>query len=83
MAATEVDNYFKSVTESSGHVFCTDIISSRFLLRPFDVTITSNMLFVRSLKQFVLNGVLDVIFHSSWNYFFVHSRDLIFGHRHR
>ena len=38
---------------------------SRFLLRPFDVTATSNLLFVHSFMQFQLKCVRDVISHLS------------------
>ena len=38
------------------------ISSSRFLLRPGNVTTTSNLLFVHSLMQFQLKCVCDVIF---------------------
>ena len=37
---------------------------SRFLLRPYDVTIISNLLFVHSFMQFLLKCVCDVIFRS-------------------
>ena len=44
--------------------------SSRFLLRPYDVTTTSNLLFVHSFMQFELKCVCDVIFRSYWSEFF-------------
>ena len=46
-------------------------ISSRFLLRPYDVTTTSNLLFVHSFMQFQLKCVRDVIFCSQWSEFFL------------
>ena len=50
--------------------------SSQFLLRPCDVTTTSNLPFVHSFMQFQLNCLRDVIFRSWWSeFFFVHSRD--------
>ena len=58
---------------SSGYVFF--ISSSRFLLRPDDVTTTSNLLFVHSFMQFQLKCVRDVIFALKGASFFVHSRD--------
>ena len=70
-----------SLNCTSGLVLlCLFISSSRFLLRLYDVTITSNLLFVHSFMQFHLNCVLDVIFHSQWIDFFVDLRDLVFGH---
>ena len=54
---------------------CFFISSSRFLLRPDDVTTTSNLLFVHSFMQFQLKCVRDVIFALSGASFFVHSRD--------
>ena len=52
---------FESVPEVFRLCF---ISSSRFLLRPNDVTTTSNLLFVHSFMQFQLNCVRDVIFRS-------------------
>ena len=40
------------------------ISSSQFLLRPYDVTTTTNLLFVHSFMQFQLKCVRDVIFRS-------------------
>ena len=40
------------------------ILSLRFVLRPYDVTITANLPFVHSFMQFQLNCVRDIIFHS-------------------
>ena len=54
------------------------ISSSRFLLRPYDVTTTSNLLFVHSFMQFQLNCVRDVIFRSWWSEFFCSFAWLIF-----
>ena len=51
---------------SSGYVF---ISSTRFLLRPYDVTAPSNLLSVHSFMQFQLNCVCDVIFHCQWSEF--------------
>ena len=65
---------------TSGRVLLCFFSSSIFLLRPHDVTTTSNLLFVHSFMQFKLRCVLDVIFHSQWSEFFVHSRDQDFGH---
>ena len=54
-----------SLNCTSGLVLlCFFISSSRFLLRPYDVTTTSNLLFVHSFMQFQLNCVRDVIFYS-------------------
>ena len=39
-------------------------LSSRFLLRPYDFTTTSNILFVQSFMQFKLNCARNVIFHA-------------------
>ena len=48
------------------------LISSRFLLRPYDVTITSNLLFVYLFMQFQLNCMRDVIFtHSGESFLFI------------
>ena len=54
-------------------------ISSRLLLRPYDVTTSSSLLFAHSFVQFQLNCVHDVIFHSLKSEFFVHSRVEGFG----
>ena len=43
------------------------ISSTRFLLQQYDVTKTSNLLFVHSVIQFQLKCVRDVIFHSYWS----------------
>ena len=56
------------------------ISSSRFLLRPYDVTTISNLLFVHSFIQFQLKCVCDVFFALSGASFFVHSRGWTFGH---
>ena len=47
------------------------ITSLRFLLRPYDVTITSNLLFVHLFMQFQLKCVFDIIFCSLWSEFFL------------
>ena len=49
--------YFESFPE----FFRLFFISSRFLLRPYDVTTTSYLLFIHSFMQFQLNCVRDVI----------------------
>ena len=64
-----------SLNCTSGLVLlCFFISSSQFLLRPYDVTTTSNLLFVHSFMQFQLNCVRHF-----WllveRVFFVHSRD--------
>ena len=45
-------------------LLCFFISSSRFLLRPYDVTTTSSLLFVHSFMQFELKCVCEVIFRS-------------------
>ena len=53
---------------TSGRVLLCFFISSS---RPYDVTTTSNLLFVHSFMQFQLNYVRNVIFCSSWSEFFL------------
>ena len=55
-----VNENFFNCTSTVPAVF---FILSRFLLSVYDVTLTSNVLFVHSFMQFQLNCVLDVIFH--------------------
>ena len=56
---------FNSLDCISGLVLlCFFISSSRFLLRPYNATTTSNLLFVHSFMQFQLKCVRDVIFRS-------------------
>ena len=47
----------------------------KIFLRPYDITITSNLLFVQSFMQFQLNNVRDVIFLFLLVKVVVHSRD--------
>ena len=61
------DLLFNSRTAIAGAIIgllLVFFISSRFLLRPYDVTTTGNQLFVLSFVQFQLNCVRDVFFHS-------------------
>ena len=56
---------FNSRTAKAGAIIgllLVFFISSRFLLRPYDVTTTSNLLFVHSFMQFQLKCVRNVIF---------------------
>ena len=53
-------NSLNAFQDLSCYVFF--ISSSPFLLRPYDVTTTSNLLFVHSFMQFQLKCVRDVIF---------------------
>ena len=57
---------FNSRTAIAGAIFGLLLVflSSRFLLRPYDVTTTSNLLFVHSFMQFHLKCVRDVILRS-------------------
>ena len=47
------------------------LFRTQFLLRPDDVTTTSNLLFVHSFMQFQLNCMRGVIFRSYWSEFFL------------
>ena len=51
---------FELLPECSRLFFFT--LPTGFLLRPYEVTISSNLSFVHSLKEFQLNCVRDVIF---------------------
>ena len=72
-------NLFNSGTAIGGAIIGLLLVflisSSKFFLRPYDVTATSNLIFVPSFMQFELKCVRDVIIGFSGASFFVHSRD--------